>query len=308
MFGLALLPSSRVSPNTTAGYLASAGVPYVSSSGSCSDPAAGLEPDLLPAGSWPLNEPLSPLCWHGGGVMHANETIALEWDGQAPNTYWSATKKYVETFLSNVAAASGSGSNPFADTTQYWDGPISKDRAGNTSVFGGGCVDNGATTCTFSTSSGQGTALPAGSDCPVSGTNPYTESPGQGGAFSSAPNNICLTDADIRQEVVRLVDNEALISHTAAGYDLMVDVLTPPGVEVCLDAAGKVCSANGNASDVAAEFCSYHSQVLDGASNTNVSYVVQPWNPSWTASSPTPPRSRRRRPSRSSAPTSAHSS
>jgi hypothetical protein len=60
--------------------------------------------------------------------------------------------------------------------------------------------------------------------------------------------------------------------------------LTPPGVEVCLDSTGHVCSSNSDSntshpvhSD--AQFCSYHSQVSDGG--TVIPYVVQPWTAQW---------------------------
>ena len=64
------------------------------------------------------------------------------------------------------------------------------------------------------------------------------------------------------------------------GYQPLVDVLLPAGVEVCLDSSGNVCSANSdsNSADTPhseAQFCSYHSQVSVGG--TEVTYVVQPW-------------------------------
>ena len=133
-YGVALVPGAREEGSTTADYLQAAGVPIVTSTGSCLDPAAGTEPDFLTAGSWPLSSPAQPICWHSGPVMHANETFTLAWEGQAPNTYWSSTKSYVQSFLSDVAAASGSLASPYADTTQYWDGSSVQDRAANSSV------------------------------------------------------------------------------------------------------------------------------------------------------------------------------
>ena len=73
-FGVALVPGT-------------AGVPTVSSSGPCTDPA--LAPDLI------LSE--IGLCSHGGPVMHANETFALAWD--PVRSYFATTKEYVEQFL-----------------------------------------------------------------------------------------------------------------------------------------------------------------------------------------------------------------
>ncbi len=42
-----------------------------------------------------------------------------------------------------LPAASNQLVNPYSDTTQYWDGPNVQDRAAYSSVFGGGCDDNG---------------------------------------------------------------------------------------------------------------------------------------------------------------------
>ncbi len=104
--GVALTPSARELGSATSSYLSSAGIPIVTSSGPCQDPAASTERDILSAGSWPLSPPLAqPICWHGGPVMHQNETIALEWEGQAPNTYWKTAKNYVQNFLGDVAGS-----------------------------------------------------------------------------------------------------------------------------------------------------------------------------------------------------------
>ena len=37
---------------------------------------------------------------------------------------------------------------------------------------------------------------------------------------------------------------DGLISHTQSGYTPLVTVLTPPGVVVCLESTGKLCSVN----------------------------------------------------------------
>jgi PKD domain len=244
-YGVALVPTAREGTSTTANYLANAGVSIVTSTGPCADPAAGTEPDILSAGSWPLNAPAQPICWHGGGVMHANETFTLQWEGQAPNTYWSTTKNDVQTFLSDVASAKGALDNPYADTAQYWDGTSASDRAANKSVFGGGCDDNGTAKCKFGsiTGSGPGNPLPSANSCPVGGDSIYGGS--SGGTNVTIPNNLCLTDSDIQHEVTSLVANDGLISHTQPGYTPLVVVMTPPGVEVCLDSAGVLCSVNG---------------------------------------------------------------
>ena len=93
--GVSLVPSARQYPSTTADYLNNAGITVDTSTGSCNDPAASTEPDILQNGTWPVSSsPFSPqpLCWHGGPVMHANETFLLEWEGQAPNSYPASTR------------------------------------------------------------------------------------------------------------------------------------------------------------------------------------------------------------------------
>ena len=62
---------------------------------------------------------------------------------------------------------------------------------------------------------------------------------------------------DIKTEVSTDAQGTQLTSHTEPGYTPLVVVLTPPGVEVCLDGSGTLCSANDSAAKV--PFCSYHS-------------------------------------------------
>jgi len=258
--GVALSPNGRLPAADVAANLNASGVSVVTSSGSCNDPAAPTEPDILTAGSWPLNAPISPICWHGGPVMHANETFTLEWEGQSPYTYWSGTKSYVQTFLSDVAASSGTLVNPYSDTTQYWDNHPTKSNdpssasAAYNSLYGGGCDDNGTAECQFGsvTGSGPGNALPTqgacvnqGGDPPVPGDDVYGGS-GGAGSFMTVPNTDCVTDSQIQGEVTNLIDNDGLISHTKPGYTPLVNVLTPPGVVVCLDPNQHLCSANAN--------------------------------------------------------------
>jgi PKD domain len=253
-FGVALVPGTRSS-------LTTAGISTVTSSAPCADPA--LSPDLT--------LPDTGLCWHGGAVMNKNETFALTWD--PVRRYWQTTRNYVEQFLRDVADGSGKLSSPYALTTQYTAGGPSS-RAQNASVYGGGCIDfgnPGSSTCKLGDANGSGAGhdYPA-SGCPVSGTNSFDEAPN--GAITSSPNDVCLTAAQVNGEVATMVSQSGMLGHTRSGYSPMLTVMTPPGVEVCLDNAGNLCSANGNST---AQFCSYHSQADVGG--TKVSYVVQPW-------------------------------
>src|SRR5437763_15901598 len=65
----------RLVPDATSTVLSNAGVPrVVTPPGPCSDPAITADMFL----------PSTGLCWHGGSVIHKNETFALSWD---PNPY-----------------------------------------------------------------------------------------------------------------------------------------------------------------------------------------------------------------------------
>jgi hypothetical protein len=248
---------------TQRGQLAAAGIDPVISNAPCSDPA--LAPDLF--------LPDNGLCSHGGAVMHGNETFALTWD--PTRSYWQTTRNYLEQFLRDVADGSGTLTSPYAVTGQYTDG---SGRAKNASRYGGACIDygsRGGSACQLGNSNGTGAGLdyPA-NGCPVTGTNQFHEDPS--GAFGPAPNTYCLTDAQVQGELASMIRQNGLSGHTSPGYTPLVVLLTPPGVETCLDSNGTLCSANGNSSK---QFCSYHSRVnVDGAV---YSYVVQPWTAQW---------------------------
>jgi hypothetical protein len=254
--GVALVPGTR-------GNLATAGVPTVSSSAPCSDP--WLSSDL----GGPLLPP-NGLCWNGGGatpsnaVIHGNETFAITWDANHPNqprNYWATTRGYVEQFLKDVADGTGTLTSPYAVTTQYAD---QSGRAANRSKYGGGCIDYGypgESACQFGNTigTGPGNNYPT-SGCSITGTS-YTST-----------NDVCLTDSQLQAELATMVTNMSLVGRTQPGYTPLLVLLTPPGVETCLDGHGKLCSANSGAG---ARFCSYHSHIEVGG--TNFAYVVQPW-------------------------------
>ena len=238
-YGVALVPGTRATTG--------AGLPIVTSAGACADPWLTPDLTLAPTG----------LCSHGGPVIHANETFALTWD--AAHTYWPTTLNYVEQFLRDVADGSGTLTSPFALTGQYRDagGP-----AANSSLYGGGCADEGAAggfTCSLGNTNGSG----QGNDYPASGCK----------VADPSVNGVCLTADQLESELVRIVGRTSLTT-TVPGHQPLVVLLTPPGVEVCMDATSALCSVNG--ATAKAQFCSYHSHVVVGG--TDVAYVVQPWN------------------------------
>ncbi len=272
-YGIALVPGTDLP----------IGVPAVTTSGACPDPS--LAPDL----TWLTTGLVSPLCDHGGSVLPSNETYVLTWDPD--RRYWATTRQYVEQFLSDVGTASGTFGSPYAVTPQYTmaNGTV---RAQNKSLFAGGCIDYGnhtgdpsqsVYTCQFGANhpSGTGYNYPltdiGHNNCPKSGQNVWTGEPN--GPITTSNNDVCLTDADIQTELQRMLPQMGLPGGNVGGYQPLVVILTPPGVEVCLDAAGHACSANSAGGANVAQFCSYHSQINDGG--TEIPYVVQPWTAQW---------------------------
>lgn len=247
-YGVAMVPGTDGSLSQPA--LTQAGITPATGSGTCAVPSG------------------AGLCWNGGPVMHSNETFALTWDPD--HQYWAGTRDYVEQFLRNVAAASNSltSPSPYQVTSQYQDQSGS---AANNSVYGGGCIDygeSGGYVCQFgnSTGTGAGHDYPTTASCPVSGTNQFVLNSDGDLSGTATPNDICLTDTDIQGELQAML--APLDGQFDKGFTPTVVILTPPGVEVCLNGSGTLCSANGASK---AQFCSYHGQ-SDG-----VAYVVQPW-------------------------------
>lgn len=219
--GVSLTPGARGNPLPS-------GVSAVTAGGPCTDP--WLAPDLGgPA------MPAAGLCSRGGAVMHKNETFALTWD--QPRSYWSQTRGYVEHFLRDVADGSGSLGSPFAVTGQYSD---AGGHALNASVFGGGCIDYGVTggsSCEYGSPTG------TGHDFPANGCTPSGDSLVDVNTVGA--NSICLTDAQLQGELSAMIAQTGVVGRTQPGYTPLVTLLMPPGVETCLDAANKLCSANG---------------------------------------------------------------
>jgi len=249
-YGVALTPQqtgqSSWEPGTQTTMLSTAGIPVVTTSGSCTDPAL----------STGLTLPASGLCSHqwssADSVVHKNETFALVWD---PRPYSDYTAPYVEQFLRDVADGSGSLSSPYAVTAQYSD---SAGHATNASLYGGGYDD--------------ATGYPA-NGCTKSGPWYYY---GSANSYTTSTNPICLTDAQIRAELQAMVQQNNLQgSKIQPGYTPLLVLLTPPGVQTCIDANGTLCSANSDTQTVPAQFCSYHAQTT--INGTLYDYVVQPF-------------------------------
>jgi len=240
-------------PGTTDAQLGSTGAQVVEPGGSCSI-------DAPLASLLTVSDP-GLLCYEGGPVIHSNETFALVWD---PNPYKDYAASYVEQFMRNVADASGSLTSPYAVTGEY-AGPDQttgvSGTAANSSAYGGGYDDTDA--------------YPA-QVCNPSGIHHYYLQ--TDGIYTDVSNDVCVTDAQIKNEVAAQIVARGLNQPGAIqpGSTPILNVLLPPGVVTCIDAASNLCSANAAAPGTdQAQFCSYHSQLsLNGKA---YDYVVLPW-------------------------------
>jgi hypothetical protein len=195
------------------------------------------------------------LQWHGGPVNPASYVYAIYWDPvQAYHNDWM---QLIDGYLHNVGADSGKLSNVFALTGQYRSADGT--RASYQSTF------RGAYTDTFE--------YPAVNDC-----------------HESHARSTCLTDKQIRTELLRFVAAE----HLPTGREVTYLVLTPPAVTVCLDGAGTGnCSTSGKEIEEEATsgkkinvpgppenatgFCGYHSIIEPNVESNSIVYGVQPW-------------------------------
>jgi len=203
-------------------------------------PQFGVEPHSTTA----FTEPTLPLTYHGGPVMHSNNTYAIYWD--PAGQYDGDWKSTINQYFQNVGSASESNAldNVYAVAPMYTDS--TGGRAAYRSTFRGAFTDS---------------------------TTPY---PGGGCTDPSAsPGFACITDTQLRKELMDFISAHPGLK---TGLDTIYFVFTPPGVTVCTDAG----TASGHCSDSGSSppsyensFCSYHSYIGAGASATL--YAVQPW-------------------------------
>lgn len=178
------------------------------------------------------------LAYHGGPVMHSNNTYAIYWappaPGDASGQYDSDYKSLINRFLSDVSVDSGSLTNVYALTGQYTD---TTGHAQYKSSFRGAFTD----------------------------TQPY---PTTGTCLVGS---LCITDAQVRSELSRFIGANSLTPGTSTIF-LM---LTPPGVTVCTDSAGTDCSAPTAPTSFCSYHSFIGDPNAPGPSS--VIYAVQPW-------------------------------
>lgn len=182
------------------------------------------------------------LTWHGGAVQHSAQTDYLIWwvppefETQGAEPY----RQGVSTFVSDLALADGSSTNPLSVATQYSDGTAHVPYA----VQNGGLFDD--------TDNYPG--LPPGS---------CTDTNGLGTAMV-----YCLTDAEIQTELSAYI----LAHGLPANIDTEYFVLLPPTVGSCLDPQASEtparCSYTG--------YCGYHGAATTVSGQ--ITYAVIPWD------------------------------
>jgi PKD repeat protein len=184
-----------------------------------------------------------PLLYGGGPVVGTpstpgeNTVHALFW-APAGYTFPAGYEAGIDTYLDDVAAASGSASNVYAVGTQYTDGQAS-----------------GAPHLHYDVHVG----------APVDATDPY---PTTGGCTPDSDYSegytACVTDAQMHTEINSVLTADDLPGGMADVYL----VIFPPGVETC--AESQDAAAGGTCSDTDYPgFCAYHS-ALQGSSSVDL--------------------------------------
>lgn len=195
----------------------------------------------------------------GNPVVHGNATYDIFWD--PTNAYHGDWQEVIDEYLQNVGTASGSLASVFSVYEQYTD--KSNVPAYYKTVYKGAYTDTDA--------------------YPPSGcTDPRPFQTEDQIVINKTHKVVCITDVQLREELGKFVAQHLL----PKGIGTIYDVLTPPGVAICLDAGGPT----GHCSDYAGlegsssyekSFCSYHGVINPGGTATGdantVLYAMVPW-------------------------------
>jgi uncharacterized membrane protein YgcG len=195
----------------------------------------------------------------GNPVMHGNATYDVFWD--PTNAYHGDWQEVIDTYLQRVGSDSGAISNVFSVDTQYTD--RSNVPATYHTVYKGAYTDTDGY---------------PGNGC----TDPHPFQTEDQLIINKVHKAVCLTDSQVREELSKFVSQHAL----PKGMGTIYDILTPPGLTVCLDGGG----SGGHCSDFSGSigstsyensFCSYHGAINPGGlpsgdANT-VLYATVPW-------------------------------
>jgi PKD repeat protein len=164
----------------------------------------------------PFDAVFSNLDYNGGPVMPSNTNYVVYWDPSGAPAYPPEYQVGIDTYFEDLAHDSGGTANVDSVSSQYND--ASGEFANYNSHFGEALID----------------------------TDPY---PANGCSHAT----ICLTDAQIQEELVSFVESKHLPTDLTHEYFL----LTPPEVESCFEAEGEECSAGSETPF----YCAYHGNV-----------------------------------------------
>ncbi len=169
-----------------------------------------------PAGATIAAASASNLKYWGGPVMHSDANYALFWEPAGYSTT-STYKSVIDSYFSNVAAASGATSNDYSVATQYSDGtgPI---------------------------------AYAATAGMPIVDTDPYPLA-----GCTSLTGQPCITDAQVQSEL----DSYLAAHGLPRGLGTIYYVFTPAGVATCFTSASSDCSSGGLRFDYCAYHSSF---------------------------------------------------
>jgi len=184
----------------------------------------------------------------GNPIVPFSDAYVIYWD--PTYHYHGDWEQLIDGFFQNLSASSGSFASVFSVDSQYTD--YANQRANYSTVFRAAYTD----------------------------TDPYPKPAGciDPHPLLPADNITCLTDRQLREELQTFIAGHAL----PKGMNSVFYLLTPPGVTVCLEAAGVHCSDSTPLPEVDPHsFCSYHSDISPTAPETGdgntILYGVIPW-------------------------------
>jgi PKD repeat protein len=197
-------------------------------------PRRGVTVNRLAAAAAPRVAPTqssAQMTYHGGPVLHSSSPYLVLWDpNRAIPSDW---QQLLQRYFGDVATADPAWSDVYAVDRQYWDG--------------------------------SGYAAASQSFAPAGQVVPDSDSfPGLDAANCPDTSTVCITDAQVQQELAHLLRTQGLPADGPTGSSTfpanapIYYVVLPPNVDACY------AGADGSAQCAAHDYCSYHSSFVDG--------------------------------------------
>jgi hypothetical protein len=199
-----------------------------------------------------------PLLYWGGPVMPTNAntptTVTPIFWNPYGHTMTNDYKNLLKRYLGDVAASSGTNTNVFSVQSEYFG---TNGAMGNQIALGTPINDT--------------QTLPR-SDCSVA-SNDTTGIYADGTGY-----NACLDDAQITNEIQRLINTRGLPQND---YSHEYVLFTPKGVESCFNKGSSVSTAGGQACTInhqpTAAYCAYHSMMGNNWPSFGTIYANMPF-------------------------------